>query len=535
MGPLAHMGIDMRPSGSAKRWANHACIRSGSEGPPLNWYGLCITMGLTWAPWSQAQVPPVSPYLRIEATATDNSGFDDSRQAQGDVILQVSPRLRVDTKGARHRLLADVELNALKYTRHSQPDRILPKGRISLNSEVIERWLFLDSAIDLDQTNENPYAARVDGASSFNRINTTRFSLSPFLQHDFGSEFTLQIRSDNVWTRRGGAYSESDPRRDSVLHQHVVELERRPTPLGFSIELSQQETRYSGDADTVLDIGSARAIANYAVDPQLVLGLSTGAERSRFALSRTTESTYGVRVRWLPTERTDLTLGLDRRFFGTGWGLELRHRAPWIALYLRLTREPTATPTSQVLAPGEGDIAALLNAALTTRHPDAEERARLVRSLIDQLNLPANLTGPLEVFADYAQLQQSASVTMTLLGRVNNVSLTAYSRSYRQLARADDVLGLGAGDNRQRGGVVEVSHRLSSISAIQLSLGASRIEGLGARQGDYTTNRWARAALDYRLSPRSSVNVGLRRQFVRSNVAGSARESGLFAGIAHQF
>jgi uncharacterized protein (PEP-CTERM system associated) len=533
------MAIETPPSGGAGRRAIGSAIRSVvscmNERPPLNRSGLCVALALVWAPCSQAQTPLISPYLRIETTATNNGGFDDSRQAQGDVIVEVSPRLQVNTKGAKHRFQADVELNALKYVRHSQPDRILPKGHISLKSELIDQWLFLDSSVDLDQTNENPYAARADGASSFNRINTTRFSLSPFIQRDFGSELALQMRSDNVWTRRNGAYSESDPRRDSVLHQHLFKMERRPIPLGFSFELSQQETRYSGDTDTVLDIAAARGIANYAVDPQFVLGLAVGAERSRFALSKTTESTYGVRARWLPTERTDLTLGLDKRFFGTGWGLELRHRAPWIALYLRLTREPTATPASQVLSPGEGDVAALLNAALTTRHPDAEERARLVRSLIDQLGLPARLSGPLEVFADYAQLQQSASLTMTLLGRVNNVSLTAYSRSYRQLARADDVIGLGAGDNRQRGGVVEVSHRLSSISAIQLSLGASRIEGLGSRQDDHTTNQWARAVLDYRLSPSSSVNVGVRRQFVKSNVTGSARESGLFAGIAHQF
>ena len=477
----------------------------------------------------------LEPGVRLQGTATTNSGFEDGVTARSDFIVEVTPLLRLRSRGARHLLEGEFELVALEYTRDSQPDRVLPRARADLATELVERWLYFDAALDVDQAAEDPFAAQPAGNSSFNRITTTQVLLSPYLRRQLSPTLTFLAGTDAQWTHRRGEFTADDPRRDAYYRRDRIELVREPIPLGFAAEGSHELTRYEGDTDSVLDIAGLRAVANYRLDEQLTLGAVAGVERSEFSLSESTDSVYGVRARWRPTERTDLRADIEDRFFGVGWNIDFSHRMPWFAVNARLVREPTAQSESLLLG-GEGDVTAVLDAALTTRHPNPEARARLVQDLINRLGLPAQLTGPVEVFADYAQLAHTADVTLSYLGRITTVSLTAYHRTFERLARADDPLVLaGADDTQQRGGELNINRRLGPLSTIDLTLGASRVEGLGARAGDYTRDVWARAVYNYQLTPKAWMHGGLRRQLVRSNVAPAAQETGAFAGLRYWF
>lgn len=502
---------------------------------PAVWLAAMVSLPTAHA---QEQAWRAEAEVSATLTATDNSGYTDVQQSRGDVILNVEPRLRLNSRGGRVSFQGEVGANALTYLRDTQPNRVLPHAQLGMQSTLVERWFYFDASAVVDQTASNPYSARPDGASSFNQITTRRFRLSPYLDHWFSPSLSLTARSDHAWTRRNGRYSAADPRRDAYEQQQTLRLDQQPLPLGGTLEYLRQDTRYSGDADSVLRLDIVRGVLNYALDPQLVLGAIAGRERSEFSLSEHTDSLYGVRVRWLPTERTDLTASIERRFFGTGWNAEFTHRTPFLAVHLRSFREPTAQPSSQILSPGGGSVSELLDAILTTRHPDPVARETLVRSIIDDLGLPETLTGPVEVFADYAQLQQGTSLSVALLGRRTTVAVALHARRYRQLSRSDDPLTPDpsfASDNDQLGVTFDLTRQLTPHTSATLALRASRVEGLGSREGDYSREKSARLSLQHALSPDTSVTLGARRQLLDSNVSDSARESAAFVAVNHRF
>lgn len=494
-----------------------------------------LSMGAAHA---QQQAWRAEAEVEVTLTESDNAGYTDVQQSRGDTILNVEPRLRMSTRGARVSFDGEVGVNALTYLRDTQSDRVLPQASLALKSMLVDRWIYFDAAAFVDQTASNPYAARPDGASSFNQITTRRVRLSPRVDHWFSPALSLLASSDHAWTRRNGRYSEADPRRDAYEQQQVVRLEHQPLPLGGAVEYLRQDTRYSGDVESVLSLDIVRVIATYAVNPQLVLGAAAGRERSEFSLSEHTDSLYGVRVHWLPTERTDLTASVERRFFGTGWDLQFTHRTPFLAVHFRSFRQPTAQPASQILAPGGGNVSQLLDAILTTRHPDPVTRGELVRTIINELGLPETLTGPVEVFADYAQLHQGSSLSLALLGRRTTIALAIHSQRYRQLTRSGEVFSVDptfASDNEQIGITLDLTRRLTPQTSATVTLRTSRIEGLAAREGDFTREKSVRVSLHQALSPDTALTVGVRRQLLRSNVSASARETAAFIGVNHRF
>lgn len=502
--------------------------------------GLAAAASLSVVHAQQLQQPAWRAEAEVTATltATDNSGYTDARESRGDTLLSVEPRLRLNTRGGRVSLQGEIGASALRYLRGTQPNRVLPQALLGMQSTLVERWLYLDASAAVDQAASNPYSARPDGASSFNQITTRRLKLSPYLEHRFSPEVSFLARSDHAWTRRNGRQSADDPRRDAYEQQQTLRLEQQPLPFGGSIEYLRQDTRYAGDAESVLTLDTVRAVANYAVDPQLVLGVIAGSERSEFALREHTDTVYGVRASWQPTERTDLTAAVEHRFFGTGWEAQFTHRTPFLSVNLRSFREPTAQPSSQILSPGGGTTSELLDAILTTRYPDPVAREALVRTIINDLGLPETLTGPVEVFADYAQLQQGTSLSVALLGRRTTLALAVHARRYRQLARSDDPLGPEASfasDNEQLGVSIDLTRRLTLQTSVSLALRASRVEGLGSRDGDFTREKSARLSLQHALSPDTSVTLGARRQLLDSNVSAPARESAAFAAVNHRF
>lgn len=497
-----------------------------------------------WAVPFDAEQAGVPRAWRLDAgvsatlTATSNSGYTDRQQSRSDRILNLEPRLSFARRGGRVRLAGDLSASALHYFDDTQPDRVLPRASLNLESMLVDRWVYLDASAEVDQTASDPYASRPDGRSAFNQITTRRFLVSPRIDHWFTPSLSLLARSDFAWTRRNGDYAADDPRRDSREQQHFVRLEQQPLPLGGSLEYVHQDTRYDGDVDSVLTLDTLRAVVSYAITPQLSVGIVGGREHSEFSLSEHTDSLYGVRLRWQPTERTLLTSAVEDRFFGTGWDLQFTHRMPFLAVHFRSFREPTAQPSSQILEPGGGSVRNLLDAILTTRYPDPVAREELVRRIIRDLNLPETLRGPIEVFADYAQLLRGNHLSVALLGRRTTVAVNLYQRRYWQLTREDDVLAPDpsfASDHEQVGAALDVTRRLTPQTSLGLLLQYSRIEGLGSREDDFSRERIVRVTLQHQLSPDTAVTLGARRQLLRSNVSSSAREAAAFVGVSHSF
>lgn len=489
-----------------------------------------------------AQTWRFEPSLSTTMTATNNSGILDASVARKDLVFDLAPRLVLQGRGASFSLDGNIAGHGLVYANNSQPNRFLPEGIVSLNANLLDRWLYIDTFIGADQTSADPYTARADSDNGLNRINVLQYRISPYLKHSFTPSLSLLVRGDNTWVRRRGIYTDIDPRRNSSIQKETFLLEQKPLPLGFSAELTQEQTSYTGgEAKTILKIGSGRFVGTYAADPTFVLGLVAGTERSEFALSSTTDNIAGVRLTWNPTERTEWKAAYERRFFGTGGSLQWSHRSPFIGIVLSASREPATSGTSFVLNPAGGDLSTLLDAIFTTRFPNPADRAIIVKNVISGLGTPNALGEPVEVFSDYAQLRNSVNASIVFQGVRSTLTTRVYATKARQLELAIPtivpVVGLTA-DNLQKGISVDFNRRLTPTLALDISAGYSEIEGLGLATGRSSVNRLVRLSVTESLTPKTKLTVGARYQLtdlVEPTSKASADEAAGFVGIVHRF
>ncbi len=484
-----------------------------------------------------AQAWRLLPEVQTTATVTDNAAFVDRAAARKDLIIDVAPSLRLVGHGPQYTVDGQIGLDALYYARDSAPNRILPTGRVALNSAPVPRWLVLDAVASVEQTAENPFAPSPDVQSSVNRLTTSRLLLSPALKHEFSDADSVELRTTQEWSWRSGASEADAVPTHSLTQDHLLRVAHRPLPLGGEVELEQQTTSFGGS--TAFESTTARAVFSYAPDPQMIFSAVVGRERSRFSLTENTDTIYGLRAELAPTDRTHILANIEQRFFGTGWDIEASHRSPFVALSLQFVRRATAQTSSIALGIGSS-TAGMLDAMLTTRYPDAAARAVVVQDLVARLGLPAALAQPVEVFSEAAQLEQGTSMTASFMGRLTVFTLGLFSREFDQLQRRNDPIPPLAGydqANRQEGISIDLNRRLAPLTSVDLLLQWSRIRGLGARAGDTNEERELRAALIHQLSARSTVTLGARYRASDASLLGQSTsyETSAFAGLGHRF
>jgi uncharacterized protein (PEP-CTERM system associated) len=487
---------------------------------------------------SAAQSWRIEPTLQTNVLVTDNSHIGTNLAPARDAIVGLTPGLRFTGRGGRVRVDGDLSLQVLEYAKDTLDDSVFARGKLAVGVDVVEQWVHVDASVSADQSGADPFSLQQGANVSAEDLTTRRYRISPHIERQLSSTLTFLARSDNLWTRRSGDASLALPRKDSRVQQNVVRVERRPVPFGASLEVTNQRSKFPDDSEAALDLDAVRATATYAPVPELVLGVSAGRERSRFALNNDTDSVYGGSLSWRPTERSDFSGNVEHRFFGWGGTAELRHRSPFLAISVRLERGPIVQPSSLLLATAGGDVAALLDAAFTTRYPNPAERDVIVRNLISSQGLPTVLSGPVDVFPDYVQLRHLASINASFLGKNTTVAVGAYAGRATQLLREDSPYVPSPAtdsDNRQYGLTFDVNRRITPVTTVSAKLSESRIDGLGSRLGDSSRETALTLSVNYALSPRTTMVGGVRRRLFDSTVIASSQESAAFLGTNHRF
>jgi uncharacterized protein (PEP-CTERM system associated) len=498
--------------------------------------------------FSAARAWRFEPTLGATATATNNRSMSFGSTAEKDIVTDIEPRLNVYGRSSKFTFQGSVGAHLLLNANSTPQSRVLPQilpaGLLTLNANVIDRWLYFDAAATAEQVASDPYGARVEAENPVNKLNSLSYRFSPYLQHAFTPSLSLLARSDSTWSRRRGEFSATDPRRNSSVQRESVIFEQKPQPLGLSIEGFQEETRFVNTTETLLLIGRGQAVVTYLVDPTFSIGIVGGKEKSKYALTSSADQIVGTRILWIPTERTELKGVYEQRFFGTGGSLELKHRSPFFSLALNVSREPSILGTSFVLDPAGptgGDVRTLLDEIFKTRYPNPADRAVVVGSVISGLGVPSVLGQPVEVFSDYAQLTSAAGISLIFQGSRSTVIARLYARRSRQLRPEDTpfipTLGIGA-DNTQEGLSLDFNRRLTRSLSVDLGLGLSSIKGLAAATGLSTKNAAIRLGFTQALTPKTKATLGARYQRVDQVAIGqdaSAKEIAAFVGMVHSF
>ena len=208
----------------------------------------------------------------------------------------------------------------------------------------------------------------------------------------------------------------------------------------------------------------------------------------------------------------------------------------------RLAEHHAPIPQQLFAAPAGGDVAALVNAAFTTRIPDPVQRAEAVQNFLQHERAARPpCSRPLNYYVQQVSLFEQQSATFTLLGVRNSTAFTLYNRKQEVISGGTGAalpVPFGAlNNNTQRGGAITFSHRLSPVT--DLNATATRYQTIATAPftGTSTTNFFL-LTLTRRLSPQTDGFTGLSYTDFNSDVSNVFNDYNAFTafvGLTHRF
>jgi len=489
---------------------------------------------------AHAQKLDIKPGLDVLATATTNAS-DNASQPRKDLVISVVPQLNVGYQGPRVRVDGQLRVEQVHFVRDSQPDQTLPSGHLALHTDLVEQWGGLDAAVQTSQTPANLLARSSETPGTTESYTTTRASIAPFIAHAFDANTHWKARLEESLTKSSEATPGLAKRPDLRLSSYSTRLERRPTPLGASLEWGLQETQVSGQPEPALRENSVRGGVSYALNEQVQLGLIAGRESIHVLLAQQSETIRGLNLLWRPNERATLDATAEHRFFGTGWKVDWSHRMPFLAWNLVSERD-ASTYASALGTLGAGQsLRGMLDGMLTTYNPDNKARADLVDKTLAQRGLTDQLASAQDIYSLQASLRQSLLGRFVIMGQRNTVTFSAGVNKTAPLPLDTAIVNpaQNADHTQERYLDALFSRRLTPFTTFNAGArwGLSNVTSTlnPGTSGRSRTLIW-RSALNTRLSNETTATIGLRHQTTEGrNQTTTGDESAMFVGLGYRY
>lgn len=498
-----------------------------------------------------AAAPPrprsVNFNVLAQATWTSNAGLAPTGQEQEDFITEIAPSLQLMTRGKRARLNGEIGFSAINYVNGTGRDEVLPRVRLLGNLEAIERLFFIDAGITTTQIAEDPLLGRVEGSNTTNVMTTTNYMVAPYLDWRLSPRTRIRARSDQsrIETQGDSGVTRVGAVQDGRFSRNEASFETDPKPVGFAVNTQRTQTKFEGQAQDSLSQNISRAILSWAPNDEWTFSARAGREDTEaHGVILADDSLHGGSIEWRPTQRTLLRGMREDRFFGSGWEGVFSHRMPWFAVNFRAASELSSFPQELLTLASGGNVAQMLDAMLTTRFPDATERARQVQELMRSQGLPATLGGPLTLYTQEAFVSTSRSLTLGWVGPHSTLTLSGGTLRVEPIptstgAPPSPITALSIENSAQRVFGLNFTYRLGRTQTLGLILGHTFIETLGTTtpglvgtQQDETRQRSMRLTLTQNVSPRTEIIFGVRRRLSDSRLAADFTENAVFAALS---
>ena len=478
----------------------------------------------------------ITPQVSLSETLTDNATLAPSGSKRGDLVTEVVPTISIDGAGARVKLHLDYQLDNLLYARDSSRNNTQNYLAALGTLEAIERWLFVEARGSITQQNISAFGSQAPSNASVNpnRAETAVYQVSPYIRGQFGSTAEYLLRFN--WTT---TTSKSDVLTDTGVNEWVGNIKGSTplTALVWSVDGNNQKYYYNSNLARDTEASRLRGFLTYQLEPQFRVSVTGGRESNNFlSADQQGKTTSGFGFEWTPTERTQVSALREKRFFGDGHSLTIRHRTPQTSWSFSDSRDVNTLP-NQLITAGLGTAFDLLFNALTTRIPDPVARAREAEQLLLQEGIPLDLAVRSAFLSSRVFQDRHREASVGLLGARNTVTLTAYSSERSSI-------GSGAGtlddfalspNVEQRGINADWSHKLSPLSS--LSVLAWWVRSTGSSSAEDTKQWSLRMLLSTQLGPKSFGTIGVRH--VRFDNTGdpqaSYRENAVTASVSLQF
>lgn len=453
--------MDMVPRRAQKHRPDASPALRAALGGNLAWFTLLMCA----AGSTLAQSTTIQPTLLGRVTYSDN--IDATANGSRDWVTEITPGISMRRESGRLNGFLSANLRSLSYARDSDRNTTFLALAGRGEFEAMKDFLFIDMDARVSRDNGSALSGRgTNDLLDVNKDNETRqFSLGPrFEFRPFGtSEGLLSYRYS--WFNGSG----------DIESREVGDLEARLSDeqavgrLGWGVEFQREDASYSKSSFADATREKYEGFLLFRPVQRVRLSAGLGRESNDFGLGSESYTTKSASVEWAASPRTNLSAGVEDRFFGTGYTFDFTHRRARSSWNLAASR----------------DVSSSIN-----NNPGAEDEL-LYREFYDALG---SISDPIERANEARRLLEEQG---------GNSAFLFVSNSYYV-------------NESIRGGIALIGRR----SVLRFDLQRNERSRLGAApvtntQDDFATydtviDNSVSASLARRLTPQSSGNVSLR-------------------------
>ncbi len=460
--------------------------------------------------WSVLLVQPaladgvtrIEPSVSARATYTDNA--HQSKDENSDFIMEVAPTIRISRLAGRLTGSVDASLRNVVYFDENDRNTSFVAFKGNGRFEAVDKLLFLDASGSISRNDLSIFSGRSPNDSqNTDAANETRtYTLSPWAQFHFGNTASGQIRLDNRWVNGGSASLGN--RYTRTLSANAADGQAFGV-LGWFLDYSRVDTEYK-DTDQDVFRQNVRLGASYRVTPEFSLRASLGREQNDYTTDGTdSATTHGIGFDWSPSPRTQFSAFTEKRIFGRGFDVSLRHRRALSTWQLSYSKDFSSSDEiiSQDLQDAyyEAFFGGLQIVGLSQAQQDALKQQLLAQA------------GLLITNAQYVLKNLRADVSF--IGKRNVLTLALYRRVRTRLANdltvstVDDFANFS--EVRDAGGSVSLRHDLTPSAALDAALAYAKVVGSGVSEQN-NRRKTLSIGVTRRLSAKSSAGLSYNHQ-----------------------
>ena len=483
----------------------------------------------------------VVPGLDLRERYTDNVALAREGQERGRFVTEIAPNLSIASNSPSLQLSASYHFRYFVFNDNGAQDTQRHTNHLTADAKarLVPELLYLDAGASVEdqavsafgpQDTGNPYVGT-------NRTEVRTWRISPYAVHQFGgtARAILRYAHDSATSETTG-FGKSDSDTAVFSLQSGVNFRR----WAWSIDASHQvlDDSIAQESET----SNASATLRWNMSQEFSISVTGGYDKYDFNSHEgaTEGSFWRVGFAWQPSPRTSLAASIGDRFFGRTYYLAANHRSRNTVWDISYNEEVTTT-RSQFFLPAAVDTAALLDRLFTPLYPDPLLRRLAVMAYMRATGLPPALADRVNYLSNRYMLQKQLMATAMFRTARSGFTVSLYDVRRRALSmfEADSRL-LGnqlatLNDHTRQRGVNSVwNWRVNPRSALNVSLMNSRTESLTTGRTDDT--HALGVALTRQFSPRLRAAAELRH--ARGTLIsgdGNYRENSVSASVSMQF
>jgi uncharacterized protein (PEP-CTERM system associated) len=486
-----------------------------------------------------------APSLNVTETYTDNVRLAPKGGEQSDFVTQLSPGFSVVKNGPRLKLNANYALQARSYANNTSGTTTTNSLNSTAHGTLIQDLLLFDASANAGQQNISSIGtlSTSDINVTNNRTETRSYSVSPYLEHRFGSTAIGQLRYaheavSNTTLNNTNLNTIGNSNTDRI----AANLASGPSFRNWSWALDAATQTISYTNSDSVDRSNESAQVGYQLTPTFRLTSKVGFEKDTyFTVGEKPEGgNYAAGFVWTPTPRTNLTADVGHRYFGRTYTLSANHRARFAAFRINYNEDITTSLAQSQNSP-TSDVAAVLDQVYASQIPDPLTRQQIVDSYVIGGGSLNGIIGPINGLTNRYFLQKNLQASVALNGRRNTVIGTVFntrrqpqSGQLTQVSAAGLPLNTIDDNSRQIGANAAWNLKISPRTNTLADLNYSRNTALNTDRR--TTYRSGRIAMTTAFQPKLKGTLELRRSEQHSDfLSGDVNENAIGASLLMQF